>query len=115
MDNAIKYSLADSRAIEVSAAYDDERVVLRVSDDGPGIPEEDRGTIFEPFFRVNRSRSKTPPGYGLGLSICKHIIEAHGGTIEVQNRDGRGTVFEVTLPKRPAPPGDSIHMRECDR
>ncbi len=98
VDNAIKYALPDSGPVEVSAACDDARVVLRVSDDGPGIPEEDRATIFDPFFRVNRSRSKTPPGYGLGLSICKRIVEAHGGTIEVRNKNPRGTIFEITLP-----------------
>jgi signal transduction histidine kinase len=98
LDNAIKYSLPDSRAVEVSAACDGDRAVLRVTDDGLGIPPEDRAGIFEPFFRVDRSRSKARPGYGLGLSICKRIAEAHGGTIEVRDGRGRGSVFEITLP-----------------
>jgi len=99
LDNASKYSLPDSRAVEISAASDEKRVVLRISDDGPGIPDADRATIFEPFFRVNRARSKTPPGYGLGLSICKRIVEAHGGTISVAANKPRGTVFEIVLPR----------------
>ena len=100
IDNAIKYSLADSRAVEISGACDNDRAVLRVSDDGPGVPDEDRANIFEPFFRVDRSRAKTRPGYGLGLSICKRIVEAHGGTIEVRDRSPRGSVFEITLTRR---------------
>lgn len=99
LENAVKYSLPDSAPVEVSAAVDAEHVVLRVADDGQGVPEEDRPSLFEPFFRVNRSRSKSPAaGYGLGLSICKRIVEAHGGTITVQPNAGRGTTFVVTLP-----------------
>jgi signal transduction histidine kinase len=98
LENAVKYSLPDSAPVELSAARDDEHVVLRVTDDGQGVPEEDRAALFEPFFRVDRARSKTPAGYGLGLSICKRIVEAHGGTIAVEANAGRGTTFVVTLP-----------------
>src|SRR5262245_57576544 len=80
LENAIKYSLPDSRAVEVSAAQNGEYVVIRVTDDGPGIPERDIPSLFEPFFRVDRSRSKKTGGYGLGLSISKRIVEVHGGT-----------------------------------
>jgi len=72
---------------------------VRVSDDGPGIPESDLDNIFEPFFRVDRSRSKSTGGYGLGLSICKRIMEAHGGAITVERNPGRGTTFLLILPK----------------
>jgi signal transduction histidine kinase len=99
LENAVKYSLPDSRAVEVSAACDDGRVVLSVRDDGPGIPEEDLPALFEPFFRVDRSRTKLRPGYGLGLGICKRIVEAHGGGIEARNEAGRGATFVVTLPR----------------
>ena len=99
IENAIKYSLPDSGPVEISAACDAESVVLRVTDDGPGVPDEDRATLFEPFFRVNRSRTKSPAGYGLGLSICKRIVEAHGGTITMQNNAGRGATFVVSLPR----------------
>jgi signal transduction histidine kinase len=99
LENAIKYSLPDSRAVEVSTVQDGERVIVRVSDDGPGIPDCDMPSIFEPFFRVDRSRSKKTGGYGLGLSISKRIVEAHGGTITAQNNPKRGASFVVTLPK----------------
>jgi signal transduction histidine kinase len=98
LENAVKYSLPDSRPVEVAAACDDTTAVVTVTDDGPGVPAEDRVTIFEPFFRVNRSRTKVPAGYGLGLSICKRVIEAHGGTITLKPNTPRGCVFEVTLP-----------------
>ena len=99
LENAIKYSLPDSRAVEVSAAPNGTRVVIRVTDDGPGIPERDVPNLFEPFFRVDRSRSKTTGGYGLGLSICRRVMEAHGGSIAVERGPGRGTSFVVMLPK----------------
>jgi signal transduction histidine kinase len=99
LENAVKYSLPDSRAVEVSAAHNGERVVIRVTDDGPGIPERDIANLFEPFFRVDRSRSKKTGGYGLGLSISKRIVEAHGGTIAVENNLKRGASFVLTLPK----------------
>ncbi|HXT21053.1 MAG TPA: sensor histidine kinase [Thermoanaerobaculia bacterium] len=98
VENAVKYSLPDSRPVRISAAREEDRVVVRVIDDGPGIPATDAASLFEPFFRVDRSRSKKTGGYGLGLSIAKRIVEAHGGTIAVRNNPGRGATFEVTLP-----------------
>lgn len=98
LENAVKYSLPDSRPVEVSAAQSGGHIVIRVTDDGPGIPEGDLPSLFEPFFRVDRSRSKKTGGYGIGLSISKRIVEAHGGTIAVENNAGRGACFTVTLP-----------------
>jgi signal transduction histidine kinase len=99
LENAAKYSLPDSRPVQISTAADEQTVVIRVSDDGPGIPAADVANLFEPFFRVDRSRSKKTGGYGLGLSICKRIIDAHGGTITVENNPGRGASFIVSLPR----------------
>ncbi|HEV7509179.1 MAG TPA: HAMP domain-containing sensor histidine kinase [Thermoanaerobaculia bacterium] len=101
LENAFKYSLADSRPVEVVVKTDGEAVTLVVADDGPGLPADDLHNLFEPFFRVDRSRSKKSGGYGLGLSICKRIVEAHGGRIEAANRSGRGAEFTVTLPVPP--------------
>jgi signal transduction histidine kinase len=98
LENAFKYSLPDSRPVEISCAQNDQSVVIRVSDDGPGIPIEDATGLFEPFFRVDRSRSKKTGGYGLGLSICKRIMEAHGGDIVFQNNPVRGASFILTFP-----------------
>lgn len=100
LENAVKYSLPDSRPVEVSAHEDEHGVVIRVRDDGQGIPAEHMANIFEPFFRLDPSRSKKTGGYGLGLSICKRIIEAHGGTIEVENNPGRGATFTVRIPRQ---------------
>ena len=99
LENAVKYSLPDSGPVEISATQDGETVAVRVTDDGPGIPEADLPNLFEPFFRVDRSRSKKSGGYGLGLSICKRILEAHGGGIAVENNPGRGATFTLTLRK----------------
>jgi signal transduction histidine kinase len=99
LENAVKYSLPDSRPIVVSATAEETVVVVRVTDDGPGIPAADLANLFEPFYRVDRSRSKKSGGYGLGLSICKRIAEAHGGSLAAANRAPRGAVFTLTLPK----------------
>jgi signal transduction histidine kinase len=100
LGNAVKYSLPDSRPVEVSARCDEEGLVVRVADDGSGIPEADLERLFEPFFRVDRSRSRKTGGYGLGLSICKRIVEAHGGTLTAANNPGRGACFTLRVPAR---------------
>jgi signal transduction histidine kinase len=97
LDNAFKYSLADSRPVEIAVLPSKDGVVIRVSDDGPGISEADLHNVFEPFFRADRSRSKKTGGYGLGLSICKRVMEAHGGQIAAENNPGRGTAIIFTF------------------
>jgi signal transduction histidine kinase len=99
LDNAVKFGLADSRAVEIDMKQDENMVTLRICDDGPGIPHADIANLFEPFYRVDRSRSKKTGGYGLGLSICKRIMEAHGGSIAVTNNAGRGASFLLSFPK----------------
>jgi signal transduction histidine kinase len=98
LENAIKYSLPDSKAVEISVTRHGETAVIRVCDDGPGIPSALRTSVFEPFFRADRSRSRKTGGYGLGLSICKRIMEAHGGGIAIEDHAGRGASFVLTLP-----------------
>jgi signal transduction histidine kinase len=95
LENAVKYSLADSKAIQVTVAARDDGVLVRVTDDGVGVPREDAERIFEPFFRVDRSRSKESGGYGLGLSICKRVMEAHSGQITLEPGTGRGSTFAL--------------------
>src|SRR5258708_7272554 len=76
-----------------------ERVRLEVADTGPGIPPANRAKIFEPFFTT-----KAPgEGTGLGLSLCRGMIEEHGGTIEVESAPGQGTCFVIELPVRSVP------------
>jgi signal transduction histidine kinase len=97
LENACKYSLPDSRPIDLSAQQSDGKVILCVRDDGAGIPESQLSSVFEPFFRVDPSRSKKTGGYGLGLSICKRIVESHGGTIAVHSNPVRGASFVLTF------------------
>jgi signal transduction histidine kinase len=101
LENAIKYSLADSRAIEVFMEDHGETVALVVQDNGPGIPAEEMKNVFEPFYRLDRSRSKKTGGYGLGLSICQKIVAAHDGQIALQPGPDRGLIARVTLAKTP--------------
>jgi signal transduction histidine kinase len=98
LENAAKYALPDSAPVALSGGREGASVVIRVRDDGPGIPEADRAALFEPFFRVDRSRSKKTGGYGLGLSICKRIMEAHGGDISLESGKGRGVTFVLRFP-----------------
>jgi signal transduction histidine kinase len=100
LDNAVKHSLSDSRPVEVSVEQTAESVVVRVTDDGVGVPEGETARLFEPFYRVDRSRTKATGGYGLGLSICKRAMEAHGGSIAVERRAGRGASFVLVFPRR---------------
>jgi two-component system sensor histidine kinase SenX3 len=97
IDNAIRYTRPGGR-VDVHLRSDGRDVVLTVEDTGIGIPSRDLDRIFERFYRVDRARSRDTGGTGLGLSIVKHVIENHGGTIDVRSELGRGTAFEVRLP-----------------
>ena len=72
--------------------------VISVTDSGTGIAEDELNLVFEKFYRVNNKFVRSTPGTGLGLYICKMIVEAHGGRIWAENRDGRGSIFSFTLP-----------------
>lgn len=98
LDNAQKYSPDDTAPVEVSMAADENEVVISIQDHGIGIPPEDLDFIFEPFYRVDKARTPRREGFGLGLSLAKNIIEAHGGEIRVSSTPGRGTLVRVHLP-----------------
>ena len=104
VDNAIRYSHEGSE-VRVEIAGEDDVVTLRVSDTGIGIPSKDIPRIFERFYRVDRARSRETGGTGLGLAIVKHVVENHGGTMEVDSELGRGTTFEISFPAAPLPEG----------
>ncbi|MDQ2642507.1 MAG: HAMP domain-containing histidine kinase [Myxococcota bacterium] len=102
LDNAVKFSEPED-IIELEGASDSAgALVLRVRDCGMGIATEDLARIFEPFFRGDRSRTRSTGGVGLGLAIAKRIVEAHGGNIAVESDPSRGTCFTVSIPTSPA-------------
>ncbi len=98
VDNAIKYG-KNNGSIEASFYNVDGRnVLIEISDDGAGISEEHLPRIFERFYRTDLARSRKGGGSGLGLSICKHIIEAHHQTVHVRSKIDVGTTFGFSLP-----------------
>ena len=99
LDNALKYSAQSSDPVQVSLAQEDSSLVIAVNDHGIGIPEEDLDFVFDPFFRVDKTRTPRTGGYGLGLSLAKTIVEAHGGDITIRSTPGHGTTVCIALPK----------------
>ncbi len=97
IDNAIKYSPAGSQ-VWVEASGNSKGVTISVKDNGIGIPESDLPRIFERFYRVDKGRTRELGGTGLGLSIVKHILERHGGSVNVQSKLNSGSTFTITLP-----------------
>lgn len=98
VSNAIKYS-AEGGHIEISAGGEGEEVALSVKDQGIGISEKDLPFIFERFYRTDRSRNRKTGGAGIGLTIVRAIVRAHGGKITVESKEGAGSIFTVTLPR----------------
>jgi two-component system OmpR family sensor kinase len=88
--------------VHVRLAAEDERVVLEVADEGPGVPAEEADRIFERFYRTDRSRTRNQGGVGLGLAIVRSVVEAHGGAIGYHARPEGGSVFRTVLPLAPA-------------
>jgi len=97
LDNAIKYSPEKSK-IAIKTTKTDHSVLIKIKDEGIGIDKKDIAHIFDRFYRADKARSKTDSsGYGLGLSIAKNIVDAHGGTISVESNANKGTTFTVKL------------------
>jgi heavy metal sensor kinase len=102
LDNAIKYSPTGT-SIRVAVGGSADRAWITFADQGPGIPAEERDRIFERFYRVDKARSRAQGGTGLGLSLARWGVEAHGGRIEVASEPGLGSTFTIVLPVRGAP------------
>jgi signal transduction histidine kinase len=94
-ENAIKFSKPKSKPVQILIIEDGNELQVNIKDDGIGIPEEELENIFEPFYRVDKSRSKKTGGYGLGLALCKKIMEAHGGSIHILNNKEGGLTVEL--------------------
>jgi signal transduction histidine kinase len=99
LDNAIKYS-PEGTSIRVAVGGSADRAWITFADQGPGIPAEERDRIFERFYRVDKARSREQGGAGLGLSLVRWGVEAHGGRIEVASEPGMGSTFTIVLPVR---------------
>jgi len=98
IDNAVKYSNKDSAPVEISIGLRKNWVDVTIADNGIGIEPGALIHIWEPFYRADKSRTRETGGYGLGLSLCKTIVEAHGGTIDISSTPGKGTTVLISLP-----------------
>jgi len=102
LSNAFKFT-PDGGRIRIQAERSGDRVQVRVSDEGPGIPREHQSRLFERFYQVDASTTRPHGGTGLGLAIAWHLVHLHGGQIAVESEPGKGATFTVTLPAIPAP------------
>jgi two-component system phosphate regulon sensor histidine kinase PhoR len=105
LENAANYS-PEQGTITLATRRRGDRLVVTVTDEGPGIPDSDLPRVFERFYRVDKARSRDgrdPGGTGLGLAIVKHLVELHGGTVGAANRREGGAVLTVELPAVPNP------------
>jgi signal transduction histidine kinase len=99
INNSIKYS-RDEKLIRLETARNSGNVSLSVTDRGIGIPSSDQAKIFEKFYRAENSLVHETKGSGLGLTLVRHIVEAHGGSVEVESSPGKGSTFTLVLPIR---------------
>ena len=96
-DNAIKYS-PEGGFVHIDLTADNDYLTIKIEDNGPGIPEDERDRIFERFYRLDDSRARDTGGTGLGLAITKEAVLMHNGTIDVANVSDIGSVFTIRLP-----------------
>ena len=109
LDNALRHTPSGG-SVRVAWREEGERAVFSVSDTGPGIPPEDLPHLFEPLFRGEASRNRRTGGAGLGLTIARRILRAHGGELSAANRRSGGAVFTGALPR-----GDRPRERPAER
>ncbi|HEY9420850.1 MAG TPA: HAMP domain-containing sensor histidine kinase, partial [Thermoanaerobaculia bacterium] len=115
LDNAVKYS-KDRKDIQVSLRRDGDFIVISVQDHGIGIPRDEQQKIFDRFHRIGTGLVHDVKGSGLGLSIVRHIVEAHRGEVKVESRPGEGSVFSIHLPiESPEPTAVAAPARARER
>ncbi len=101
VENAIKFNDKKEKKVEISARplKGEKFIRLEIKDNGPGIPSEEREKIFSKFYQIEESFTGQIEGAGLGLAVVKQVVEAHGGKVAVESRQGRGSKFFFTLPR----------------
>ena len=105
LDNAVKYS-PEGSTIWIETLAQDGRVIVRIADNGPGIPDDQKNHIFDLFYSSGNPTGDSRRGLGIGLSLCQSIIKAHDGTISVRDNEPQGAVFEFNLPR------DEVNLNE---
>ena len=100
LSNAIKFT-GDGGKLKVSAALDDDILMISVADDGVGISSQDQARVFRPFEQGENNLDRTHEGAGLGLALCKSLVELHKGHIELESEEGQGTTITFYLPQEP--------------
>ena len=97
--NTVRYRTADSSAVCISLSQSKQELMVEIifGDDGPGVPEESLKRIFDSFYRVDDSRSKSEEGGGIGLAVVKEIISGHDGTVRAKNHDGLSIVLQLPI------------------
>ena len=99
IENSIKYNHTGGQ-VSVQSKAEQGQIIITILDSGGGIPAEDQGQVFEPFYRVDKSRSRQMGGCGLGLALTKAIIELHGGQIGIVSSSPKGTTIRIMLPQQ---------------
>jgi signal transduction histidine kinase len=106
LTNAAKYGQAGAQAVEILArsvrGARGPEIEVRISDRGPGIPDDEQGRVFDAFYRGRKAVLDQVHGTGLGLHLVKSIVEAHGGTVSLESQPGEGSTFIVRIPAAPA-------------
>ena len=105
LDNAVKYA-PEGSTITIGAAAQEDKVVVRIADNGPGIPDDQKDLIFDLFYSSGNPTGDSRRGLGIGLSLCHSIVRAHGGTISVSDNEPHGAVFAFSLPR------DEVNLNE---
>ena len=99
IDNAVKYSPSGGKVTFEARPLPEEKIGIRVTDSGQGIPPQDLARVTERFYRVDKARSREEGGTGLGLAIVKHLVQLHGGTLRISSEVGKGTIVDLILPE----------------
>ena len=103
LENALRYNPVEGEPIQIRVEQVENTYEIKIRDFGPGFSKEDLTKVTEPFYRTGQSRSRQSGGFGLGLYLCKQIVEAHQGTIAIANHEKAGAVVVITIPKRQNP------------